>query len=109
MEPCRARNDGEPHGEDSTRGGNAYLGGEQMVRTLVRTDDMTVAGRNFSIAYFELRTPRGARRYSAEILLGQGDCIILDDDSLANLVARAARLAPATLYSRELAGRQYAA
>ena len=46
---------------------------------------------------------RGLRRYSAEILLGPGDRIILDDDSVTNLEARAARLVPATVYSR-LAG-----
>ena len=53
--------------------------------------------------YFELRTLRGMRRYSAEILLGPGDRIILDDDSVTNLETRAARVVPATLYSRMLA------
>ena len=46
---------------------------------------------------------RGARRYSAEILLAPGDRIILDDDSVSNLEARANCLVPATLYSRLLA------
>ena len=41
-----------------------------------------------AVRYFELRTLRGARRYSAEILLGPGDRIILDDDSVTNLEAR---------------------
>ena len=45
---------------------------------------------------------RGARRYSAEILLAPGDRIILDDDSVTNLEARATWLVPATLYSRML-------
>jgi hypothetical protein len=44
------------------------------------------------VRYFELRTLRGLRRYSAEILLGPSDRIILDDDSIT------------TLYSRALAG-----
>ena len=48
-------------------------------------------------------TLRGARRYSAEIVLGPGDRIILDDDSVTNLEARATCLVPATLYSRMLA------
>jgi len=43
------------------------------------------------------------KRYSAEILLGPEDQIILDDDSVSNLEARASRLVPATLYSRLLA------
>jgi hypothetical protein len=46
---------------------------------------------------------RGQRRYSAEILLAPGDRVILDDDSMTNLEARATRLVPATLYSRFLA------
>jgi hypothetical protein len=45
---------------------------------------------------------RGARRYSAEIVLGPDDRIILDDDSMTTLEARAERLVPATLYSRLL-------
>ena len=35
---------------------------------------------------------------------GIPDRIILDDDSLSNLEARASRLVPATIYSRALAG-----
>jgi hypothetical protein len=52
---------------------------------------------------------RGARRYSAEILLAPGDRIILDDDSVTNLEARTNVLVPATLYSRMLASRPDAA
>jgi hypothetical protein len=76
-----------------------------MLRRLLKTDAMAIEDRTFPIRYFELRTLRGARRYSAEILLGPGDRIILDDDSVMNLQARAACLVPATLYSRVLAGR----
>ena len=74
-----------------------------MCRTLVKTDGISVHGQTYQVRYFELRTLRGLRRYSAEIALGPGDRIILDGDSIANLEARAARLAPATLYSRLLA------
>ena len=74
-----------------------------MFRTLVKTGIVSVDDRRFHVRYFELRTSRGLLRYSAEIVLGAGDCIILDDDSLNNLEARAARLVPATLYSRLLA------
>ena len=76
-----------------------------MFRTLLKTDALAIEDRTFQIRYFELRTLRGARRYSAEILLGPGDRIILDDDSVLNLEARTTRLVPATLYSRMLAGR----
>jgi hypothetical protein len=74
-----------------------------MFRTLVKTQAMTVDDRTVPVRYFELRTARGQRRYSAEILLAPGDRVILDDDSVTNLEARAARLVPATLYSRMLA------
>jgi hypothetical protein len=76
-----------------------------MLRTLLKTDTLLIEDRTFPIRYFELRTLRGARRYSAEILLGPGDHIILDDDSVMNLEARTTCVVPATLYSRMLAGR----
>ena len=74
-----------------------------MFRTLVKTEAVAVDDQVFPVRYFEVRTARGLRRYSAEILLGPGDRIILDDDSVTNLETRAARLVPATLYSRILA------
>jgi hypothetical protein len=80
-----------------------------MFRTLVKTDAVAVEDQRVPVRYFELRTLRGARRYSAEILLAPGDRIILDDDSVTNLEARAQRLVPATLYSRLLAARRTAA
>lgn len=73
-----------------------------MFRTLVRTENVTIDDRTYAVRYFEAQTVRGIRRYSAEILIGPGDRIILDDDSMTNLEARAARLVPATLYSRML-------
>ena len=74
-----------------------------MLRTLVKTDAIEIDSHSVAVRYFEVRTMRGARRYSAEIVLGPGDRIILDDDSVTTLEARAARLVPATLYSRLLA------
>ena len=80
-----------------------------MVRTLVKTDALAVDDQTYSVRYFEVRTLRGGRRYSAEVLLGLEDRIILDDDSITNLETKAARLVPATVYSRLLAGRATAA
>jgi hypothetical protein len=74
-----------------------------MFRTLVKTEALAVDDQTFAVRYFELRTKRGARRYSAEIMLGPSDHIILDDDSLMNLEARATHLVPATVLSRTLA------
>jgi len=75
----------------------------KMFRTLVKTDALTFQDCTVPVRYFELRTLRGTRRYSAEILLGPGDRIILDDDSVMNLQTRTACLVPATLHSRLLA------
>ena len=74
-----------------------------MFRTLVKIEAVAVEAQSYPVRYFEQRTMRGGRRYSAEIVLGPGDRIILDGDSVTNLEARAARLVPATLYSRLLA------
>ncbi len=73
-----------------------------MIRALVKTEAIEVDSHRVAVRYFELRTVRGARRYSAEIVLGPEDRIILDDDSMTTLEARTARLVPATLYSRLL-------
>ena len=76
-----------------------------MFRKLVQTEQLDVDGRPYVVHYFEHRTARGARRFSAEVVLGDDDRIILDDDSLTSLQAKAARLAPATIYSRALAAK----
>jgi hypothetical protein len=73
-----------------------------MLRTLVKTDAFEVGGQIVVVRYFELRTARGIRRYSAELMLSVADCVILDDDSLETLEARALRIVPATCYSRAL-------
>ena len=74
-----------------------------MMRKLVKTESFAVENRRYPVRYFELSTPSGLRRFSAEILLGPGDRVILDGDSMVNLEVRATRLVPATLYSRLLA------
>ena len=80
-----------------------------MFRTLVKTEALAIEDQTVAVRYFELRTMRGARRYSAEIVLAPGDRIILDDDSVTNLEARANILVPATLYSRAIAAKPSAA
>src|SRR5260221_1201656 len=80
-----------------------------MLRTLSKTSTVAVADHPYAVRYFNSRTLRGGRRYSAEILLGPDDRIILDDDSVTNLEAKTTRLVPATLYSRLLAGKTTAA
>jgi hypothetical protein len=74
-----------------------------MFRMLVKTAAVAVDNRSYPVRYFEVRTDRGMRRFSAEILLAPDDRIILDDDSVTTLEARTVRLVPATLYSRMLA------
>ena len=73
-----------------------------MHERLVNTEAVAIDDRLFTVRYFELRTLRGVRRYSAEILLAPGDHIILDDDSVIILKARTTRVVPAMLYSRML-------
>jgi hypothetical protein len=73
-----------------------------MFRTLVKTDALAVLDKTVTVRYFEGRTLRGARRYTAEILLAPSDRIILDDDSVVNLEARTLCLVPTSLYSRIL-------
>jgi len=80
-----------------------------MFRTLVKTEALEIDDQTYSVRYFEVRTLRGGRRYSAEVLLTSDDRIILDDDSIINLEAKTTRLVPATVYSRLLAGRATAA
>ena len=76
-----------------------------MFRKVLQTSQIDVDGRVFVVHYFELKTGRGGRRYSCEIVLDALDRIILDDDSMTSLQAKVARLAPATLYSRALASK----
>ena len=80
-----------------------------MFRTLVKTAALAIEDHTYPVRYFESRTMHGTRRYSAEILLGPGDRIILDDDSVMNLETKTTRLVPATLYSRSLATKPTAA
>lgn len=76
-----------------------------IFRKLVQTEPIEVDERTYAVHYFQYRTARGARRFSAEVVLGADDRIILDDDSLPSLETKVARLAPATIYSRALASR----
>jgi hypothetical protein len=76
-----------------------------MFRKLIKATEIEIDGTSYAVRYYELRTLRGARRFSCEVLLGAADRIILDDDSMSSLEAKVARLAPATVYSRLLAAR----
>jgi hypothetical protein len=72
-------------------------------RRVVKVGDIVVDERSYTITHFEVTTPRGTQRYSSELVLGPGDCIIVDGSSLGDLEWRVARLMPATIYSRMLA------
>ena len=76
-----------------------------MFRKLVKTAEVEVEERRYNVRYYELKTIRGLQRFSSEVLLGPGDRIILDDDSMSSLESKVLRLVPATVYSRELAAR----
>ncbi len=76
-----------------------------MFRKLVKATEIEIDGTRYTLRYYELKTIRGGRRFSCEVLLGVGDRIILDDDSMLSLESKVARLAPATVYSHALAAR----
>lgn len=76
-----------------------------MFRKLVATADVEIDGQSYAMRYYEQKTVRGGRRYSCEVLLGAGDRIIVDGDSMPSLEWKVMRLAPATIYSRLLAAR----
>ena len=76
-----------------------------MFRKLVKTAEIDIDGQDYALRYYEQKTARGARRFSCEVLLGAGDRIIVDDDSMMSLESKVARLVPATVYSRLLAAK----
>ena len=76
-----------------------------LFKALVKTEELKLGGQTYTVRYFEAMTLRGAQRFSAELVLGPADRIIIDTDTLSGLELRVARLVPATLYSRILAAR----
>jgi hypothetical protein len=76
-----------------------------MFRKPVKATEIEIEGHRYAVQYFEQKTVRGGRRFSCEVMLDATDRIILDDDSMTSLESRVERLAPATVYSRLLAGR----
>jgi hypothetical protein len=76
-----------------------------MARTLVTSAEVEIDGRSYPLRYYEQVTVRGGRRFSCEVLLGDNDRVIVDDDSIVGLESKVSRLAPATIYSRLLAAR----
>ena len=76
-----------------------------MFRKLVKATEIDVEGTQYTLRFYELKTIRGARRFSCEVELTPADRVILDDDSMSSLESKVARLAPATVYSRLLASK----
>lgn len=76
-----------------------------MFRKPVKATEIEILGQRYAAQYFEHKTVRGTRRFSCEVMLAAGDRIIVDDDSMTGLESKVACMAPATIYSRLLAGR----
>ncbi len=76
-----------------------------MFRRLVKATEIEIDNRRYALRYFQQTTVHGGKRYSCEVLLEAADHIIIDDDSLTSLESKVARLAPATVYSRQLAAK----
>jgi hypothetical protein len=77
-----------------------------MYPKLVKEIEIDVDGTGYPLRFYELRTARGAQRFSCEVTLDAADRIIVDDDSMPSLESKVERLAPATVYSRVLAARR---
>ena len=73
-----------------------------MLGTLIKTDIVEVADRQYAVRFYQTLTSHGSNRYSAEVALGPEDCVILDDDSLNGLEARLSNLVTASVHSRRL-------
>ena len=80
-----------------------------MFRKRVKATEIEVDGHRYVATYFEQKTVRGSRRFSCEVMLGATDRIIVDDDSMISLESTVEKLAAATVYSRLLAARSFAA
>jgi hypothetical protein len=76
-----------------------------MVRKPVKATEIEIDGQRYAVQYFEQTTVHGSQRFSCEVMIDATDRIIVDDDSMTSLESKVARLAPATIYSRLLAGR----
>ena len=76
-----------------------------MFRKPVKVTEIEIEGQIYPARYYEQKTARGSRRFSCEVVIDATDRIILDDDSITSLESKVERLAPATVYSRLLAGR----
>ena len=76
-----------------------------MFLKAVKVTEIDIDGQRYAARYFEKQTARGSRRFSCEVTIEAGDRIIVDDDSMTSLESKVERLAPATVYSRLLAGR----
>ena len=73
-----------------------------MFRKLIKTADVDIAEQSYPVRYYEAQTLRGTRRYSSEVILGPGDRVILDGDSVNGLESKIANLVAASVYSRML-------
>jgi hypothetical protein len=80
-----------------------------MFRKLVKMGEIEIDGRSYALRYYRQKTVRGSCRFSCEVVIDASDHIILDDDTITSLESKVAALAPATVYSRLLAGRPSAA
>jgi hypothetical protein len=76
-----------------------------MLGKPVKATEIEIDGQRYAVQYFEQMTVWGSRRFSCEVVLDATDRVIVDDDSMMGLESKVERLAPATIYSRLLAGR----
>ena len=73
-----------------------------MFQRLIKTTDLDIEERTFSVCYYETTTMTGTSRYSAEVVFHSEDHMILDADSVDGLETKLACLVRASFYSRIL-------
>ena len=76
-----------------------------MLRQLIKTATINIAGQGYPVRYYETTTSHGTRRYCSEVILGPEDRVFLDGDSIGDLESRLSNLVGASVYSRLLAPR----
>ena len=75
-----------------------------MFQRLIKTTNLDIEEKTFSVCYYKTRTMHGGSRYSAEVVFHPEDHMILDADSVNGLETKLASLVRASIYSRLLVG-----
>ena len=71
-------------------------------KVLVKTDELVYEDQTIGVRYYEWRTFKGAKRFTAQLLVSLTDRPTFDHGSLEDLEARVGSVFHAVMESREL-------